>query len=420
MTMEQLLQYLVKKGGSDLHLVAGLPPAIRLHGKLRPIQNTPALSAEEVKKLGYSILSQEQIDKFENDPVTRHELDFAYSIKDVGRYRCNIYQQQGTMGCAMRALQTQIPKLHDLGLPTIVRSFAEIHKGLALVTGPTGSGKTTTLASLIDIINETREDHIITIEDPIEYVHPPKSCYISQREVGPTGDTMSFKNALKYALRQDPDVILVGEMRDYETMGIAITSAETGHLVFGTLHTVSASQTVGRIIDVFPPDQQPQIITQLASNLAGVVSQIILPRADGQGRVVACEVMRTNVAIRNLIKTNNVDGIYQSIGTGAREGMQTMDSSILSLVQEGQITYETALPRLRDDASKRQIEAFKGAAPRSAPDPGSRAQVAGQSVPVHSLDAPTPQAPHEDPSAGKKSSLLSGAIPPWEREKRGG
>jgi twitching motility protein PilT len=364
------------------------------------------MTPEAMRKLVYPILSAEQIEKFENDPVTRHELDFAYSLKGVGRFRCNIYQQQGSIAGAMRALQATIPKLHDLGLPNIVRAFADIHKGLALVTGPTGSGKTTTLAALIDIVNETREDHIITIEDPIEYVHTPKKCYISQREVGPNGDTMSFKNALKYALRQDPDVILVGEMRDYETMGIAITSAETGHLVFGTLHTVSASQTIGRIIDVFPPDQQPQIITQLSANLAGVVSQIILPRADGQGRVVACEVMRNNVAIRNLIKTNNIDGIYQSIGTGGREGMQTMDSSILALVKEGLITYETALPRLRDDSSKRQIEEYKGKAPRAASPP---APAPAPASPAPAQDRPSESAP------ASKSSLMSGVIPPWEK-----
>jgi twitching motility protein PilT len=312
----------------------------------------------------------------------------------------------------IRALASKIPTLESLGLPPSVRMFTEMHRGLVLVTGPTGSGKSTTLAAMIAEINASRKCHIITIEDPIEYVHNSKLSFVSQREVGEHGDTLSFRNALKYALRQDPDVILIGEMRDYDTIGIAITSAETGHLVFGTLHTASASQTVGRMIDVFPSDQQNQVVTQLAANIQGVVSQILLPTADGTGRVAAVEVMKANTAIRNLIRTNSIDGIYQSIGTGMREGMVTMDASIIELVRTGKVSFEVAYSRLRDDVSRRQIEQYrKPGTPVPGPGAGRGAPGGGRRR-DRKPDPPRPATPH--PSARRSCPRR---FPPWEQKK---
>jgi twitching motility protein PilT len=356
--------------------MAGLHPAIRISGKLNPLTNYDRFTPETVKELVYSVLTEQQKESFEKDPHTRGELDFALGVSGLGRFRFNIHLQRGTISAAVRALASDIPKLESLGLPETVKRFTREKKGLVLVTGPTGSGKSTTLASLIDIVNSTRSDHIITIEDPIEYLHNSKKSYVTQREVGLSGDTLSFKNALKYALRQDPDVILIGEMRDYETIGIAITSAETGHLVFGTLHTSSAAKTISRIIDVFPSDQQPQIKSQLGSNLMGVVSQILLPKADGSGRVVAAEVMFANAAIRNNIRAGKPESIYQSIQTSSMEGMVTMDQSLSKLVKEGMIDFDTALPYIYDKATLQSLQQFKKSQNRpespSQEDPSSR------------------------------------------------
>jgi twitching motility protein PilT len=287
---------------------------------------------------------------FEQDPETRNELDFAYGIPGLGRFRFNLHRTKGRVGAAIRCLSDRIPPLEELGLPESVKEFTRVKRGLILVTGTTGSGKSTTLASLIDVINNTRRDHILTIEDPIEYVHTSKLAYVTQREVGNAGDTLSFKNALKYALRQDPDVILIGEMRDYETIGIAITSAETGHLVFGTLHTSSAAATVSRIVDVFPTDQQPQVRVQLAGNIVGVISQVLLPKKDHSGRCLACEVMLANAAVRSNIRSGKVDAIYQTMQTASQEGMQTMDQCLLRLCREGKIDFEVAKPYLVEKA----------------------------------------------------------------------
>lgn len=392
MDIDSLLQYLIQRGGSDLHILAGLPPAIRLHGHLVPVEGARSLSPDETKDLVYKALTHLQIEKFENDPAARNELDFAHSIHGVGRFRFNVHRQRGTVAAVVRALATKIPSLESLGVPPSVWPLCDVKKGLILVTGPTGSGKSTTLAAIVDRLNETRADHILTIEDPIEYLHHSKKAYVTQREVGDAGDTLSFKNALKYALRQDPDIILVGEMRDYETIGIAVTSSETGHLVFGTLHTSSASQTVGRIIDVFPTDQQAQITVQVAQNLVGVVSQILLPRCDERGRVVACEVMKCNAAIRNNIRSNNIDGIYQAIQTGSQEGMVTMDASLLALLKEGKIDHETARPHVRDDVTHRQMREMAPPARSATAPPGNGS------------------APAE--SAGARGRAV---VPPWEK-----
>ncbi|MCX6566846.1 MAG: type IV pilus twitching motility protein PilT [Candidatus Aminicenantes bacterium] len=356
MMMLNLFKILVEMKGSDLHMIAGRPPAVRVNGELTPVPGADRMSPDMPKNLIYEILTKEQIQRFEHHPQNRHELDFGYGVAGVGRFRVNVHRTRGTVAVCIRALSLHIPKLEDLGLPPAVKTFTEAKRGLVLITGPTGSGKSTTLAAIIDAINSTRTDHIITIEDPIEYLHGSKKCYVTQREVGLDADTLSFKNALKYALRQDPDVILVGEMRDYETIGIAITSAETGHLVFATLHTSGAAQTIDRIVDVFPADQQPQVRTQLASNLLGVVSQILLPRTDQPGRVMACELMFANFAIRNNIRSGKTESLFQTIQTSAGEGMQTLDQCLVRLCKEGKIDYETARPYVYDKSTHETLK----------------------------------------------------------------
>jgi twitching motility protein PilT len=331
--------------------MAGLHPAIRVHSELTPMTEYPRFSPGGLKDFIYAILTEDHKRAFETDRDNRYELDFGYGVSGLGRFRINIHKQRGSISAAIRALAGSIPKLADLGLPDSVRLFTTAKRGLVLVTGPTGSGKTTTLAAIIDAINETRQDHIITVEDPIEYLHNSKKSYVTQREVGPNGDTMSFRNALKYSLRQDPDVILIGELRDPETVSIAITSAETGHLVFGTLHTSSAAQTIDRIVDVFPPEQQPQIRTQFAGNLLGIVSQILLPRVDRPGRCLASELLIANFAIRNNIRSCKTESIYQTLQTASAEGMQTMDQSLVKLCKEGKIDFETARPFVHDKST---------------------------------------------------------------------
>ncbi len=355
MTFHDLLKTMVERKASDLHLIAGLKPALRIRGELVAIAEADRLSPDAARDLIYSVLTDHQKTLFESDPANRNELDFGYGVPGLGRFRFNVHRQRGTVAAAVRALADQIPAIEALGLPKAVRTFVTAKRGLVLVTGPTGSGKSTTLASIIDAVNTTRSDHILTIEDPIEYLHNSKKSYVTQREIGAAGDTLNFKNALKYALRQDPDVILIGEMRDYETIGIAITSAETGHLVFGTLHTSSASQTVSRIVDVFPADQQPQVRTQLAGNLLGVVSQVLLPRMDGQGRCLACELLIANSAIRNNIRAGKTEAISQTIQTSAAEGMQTMDQHLTRLVRDGVIDYETARPYIHEKTTHETI-----------------------------------------------------------------
>ena len=356
MIFNDLLKLMVERKASDLHLIAGLQPAIRVRGELMPVPDAERLTPESAKELIFSVLTNHQKNMFENDPASRNELDFAYGLPGVGRFRFNVHVQRGTVAASIRALADRIPAIDELGLPESVKEFTRAKRGLVLVTGPTGSGKSTTLAAIVDAINSTRRDHILTIEDPVEYLHRSKMSYVTQREVGATGDTLSFRNALKFALRQDPDVILIGEMRDHETIGIAITSAETGHLVFGTLHTSSAAQTVSRIVDVFPTDQQPQVRIQLASNLLGVVSQILLPKKDGTGRCMACEVLIANGAVRNNIRAGKVDAIYQTLQTSASEGMQTMDQCLIRLCRDGKIDYEIAKPYIYEKSTHDMIK----------------------------------------------------------------
>lgn len=326
-------------GASDLHLTAGAPPTIRRHGSLMPIPGHDVLGGESLQRSIYSILTQKQRERFENNL----ELDLSYSVKDLARFRVNVYRQREQVGAAFRMIPFEIKTLESLGIPQVVANFAGLARGLVLVTGPTGSGKSTTLAALIDLANRTRAEHIMTVEDPIEFLHSHKKALINQREVG--SDTQSFALALKHVLRQDPDIILVGEMRDLETISVALTAAETGHLVFATLHTQDAAQTIDRVIDVFPAEQQGQVRAQLAGALQGVVCQTLCKRADGPGRAVAAEVLIANSAVRNNIREGKTHQIQSLMQAGGGQGMQTMDSHLAELVRTGRISYETGLEK---------------------------------------------------------------------------
>lgn len=348
MELTDLLEEVLQREASDLHLTVGTPPVIRIHGDLIRL-DYPKLTPKDTKEMVYSILTSEQREKLEKNL----ELDFSYSLPGKARFRVNIYYQRNTLAAAFRFIPVEIKTLEELGLPKVLETLARRPRGFVLVTGPTGSGKTTTLAALINIINETRNVHIMTIEDPIEYLHHHKRSIVNQREVG--SDTKSFANALKYVLRQDPDVILIGEMRDVETIAIALTAAETGHLVFATLHTPDAPQSIDRIIDVFPPHQQQQVRIQLAGTLQGIVAQQLLQTRDGRGRVVAVEVLFATPAVRNLIREAKAHQIYNVMQTGQKYGMQTMDQALADLYRRGKISYEMAVARAIDSHDIRQL-----------------------------------------------------------------
>lgn len=334
--LPQLLKIMVDEGGTDLHITTNSPPVIRVHGELRRIEH-PALSPAETKQIIYSILNDTQKFKFEEN----WELDFSFGIKGIARFRANVFMQRGAVAGAFRRIPYEILSFEKLGIPSVVASMSNRPRGLVLLTGPTGSGKTTTLAAMIDKVNTERAVHIITIEDPIEYLHSHKKAMINQRELH--ADTKGFAEALRSALREDPDVVLIGEMRDLETIQAAITTAETGHLTFGTLHTNSASQTINRLIDVFPPHQQDQVRTQLSMNLEGIVTQALLPRADGRGRCLAVEVLIPTPAIRHLIRDNKIHQIYSSMQTGQEKyGMITFNQSLANLYFKRQISQELA------------------------------------------------------------------------------
>jgi len=340
--VQELLTHVLSMDASDLHLTVGAKPTVRMHGDLRPLDQYDILEPDQVRRMVYAILTQRQREKLEQDL----ELDMSYSLPGRARFRVNVYFQRDAVGAAFRFIPFTIRTVEDLGLPPQVSDFARLPRGLVLVTGPTGSGKSTTLAALIDVVNTEREVHIMTIEDPIEYLHRHKLALVNQREVG--ADTRSFADALKHVLRQDPDVILVGEMRDLETIGTAVTAAETGHLVFATLHTQDAPQTIDRIIDAFPPHQQQQIRVQLSTTLQGVITQQLLQTWDGQGRVVAAEVLVTTPAIRNLIREAKVHQIYSAMQAGGQFGMRVMDQALAYLVTNQKITMELARQRCHD------------------------------------------------------------------------
>jgi len=333
-----VLLAVMERNASDLHLTAGSPPMIRQHGKLHGL-DYPALTPQQTREVVYSILTNDQRQRLETD----WQIDFAYSIPGKARFRVNAYFQRASIGAVMRTIPQDIPAFDSLGLPEILKDFTHKPRGFVLVTGPTGSGKSTTLAAMLDSINDERHEHILTIEDPIEFLHKHKKCIVNQRELG--ADAQTFALGLKAALRQDPDVILVGEMRDLETISTALTAAETGHLVFATLHTQDTAQTVDRIVDVFPPDQQQQVRVQLSVSLQGIVTQQLIPSADGTGRVVATEVLVPTPAVRNLIREGKTHQIYSALQTGAQFGMQTMDTSLAGLVRQQKITRELAEAR---------------------------------------------------------------------------
>jgi twitching motility protein PilT len=347
--VNDLLKLVIDQKGSDLHLTAGSPPVIRVHGELRPVDGIDPLSGSQIREMIYAILTQKQREKFENDL----ELDCSYSLPGRSRFRVNVFLQRDNVGAVMRTIPYEIVPFDVIGVPPAVRGFAELPRGLVLVTGPTGSGKSTTLASLIDIVNREKAVHIMTVEDPIEFLHQHKRAVVNQREVGE--DTKSFAEALRHVLRQDPDVILVGEMRDLETIQTALTAAETGHLVFATLHTQDAPQSIDRIIDVFPAHQQQQVRVQLAASLQGIVTQQLLQTPDGQGRVLAAEVLVATPAVRNLIREGKIYQIYSLMQTGAKFGMLTMDQHLAQLVRAHKITMEAAAERCSSEDDLRRL-----------------------------------------------------------------
>ncbi len=352
MIIEDLLKEVIECGGSDLHISASLPPIKRVDGKLIRMEYQP-LTSDQVEQLLFPMMSNDQRRRLEQD----WELDFSYGIKGMGRFRVNFYKDKGSYAAAFRSINSEAPTLENMGMPPIVTEIAQKPRGLVLVTGPTGSGKSTTLAAMIDYINRTRAEHILTIEDPIEFVHKSKLSVIHQRELGM--DTRTFANALKSALREDPDIILVGEMRDHETIALALTAAETGHLVFGTLHTSSASQTIDRIIDVFPQGQQQQIRVQLANSLVAVFAQTLLPKQlpDGtsKGRVMAQEIMIVTPAVSNLIREAKAAQIYSTIQTSTEYGMQTLEAALAKLVNDGLVTVENAMAKSSKPAELQRL-----------------------------------------------------------------
>ena len=341
MDMIELLRRTVARSASDLHITIGRPPVMRVHGELEPQTEFDVLDAAEAEKLIMQIITEEQRKELEE----KLELDCSYSIRDVSRFRVNVFWRNGGMGAAIRAIPNQIPTLNELALPPVIEKLTQMKNGLVLVTGPTGSGKSTTLAAMIDVINKTRKDHIMTIEDPIEFVYEHNKAIINQREIH--AHTHSFADALKHVLRQDPDIVLVGEMRDLETIASAVTIAETGHLVFGTLHTMGAAQTIDRIVDVFPSYQQQQIRMQLAGSLRAAISQVLLSKKSG-GRVAAREIMVVNQAISSLIREGKSHQIYGQLQTGAADGMVTLEMDVARLLARDVITYDTALGAVND------------------------------------------------------------------------
>src|SRR6185312_4184067 len=338
-SIDGLLEQMVALGASDLHVTVGSPPAFRVRGQIARAEGYDPFTPDDTRSLLYRILSSEQQKNFE----LKRQLDFAYSMPGLARFRVNVYYQREAVGAAFRLIPTEIKTMEELGLPESLHALTEKPRGIVLVTGPTGSGKSTTLAAIIDEINRTRSEHILTVEDPIEFVHRHKKCIVNQREIGP--DAISFAEALKAALRQDPDVILVGEMRDLETISTALTAAETGHLVFGTLHTQSAPSTIDRIIDVFPPEGQEQVRIMIANSLQGVVTQTLLPTADGGGRVAALEILFPDDAVRNLIRQAKIEQVYSIMQTGTARGMQTMEQALADLTMRRVVNLDDALTR---------------------------------------------------------------------------
>jgi twitching motility protein PilT len=384
LSLSDLLKKLIELGGSDLHLTTNTAPQVRVDGSLRPLEGFKVLTSADTKQLAYSVLTDAQKHRFEE----ALELDFSFGVRGLSRFRANLFNQRGAVGAVFRAIPYEIRSFEQLGLPTVVTKLCDKPRGLILVTGPTGSGKSTTLAAMLDKINRERHEHIVTIEDPIEFLHNHKSCLVNQREVG--SDTKGFADALRTALRQDPDVVLIGEMRDLETIESALRIAETGHLTFATLHTNTAASTINRIIDVFPSTQQAQIRAQLSLVLEGIMCQSLLPRADGRGRVAALEILVPNPAIRNLIREDKVHQIYSMMQTGQdKYGMQTFNQALASLYHKRMITLETAMQRTGNPDELRDliehgsgVNAGNGANGANAPRPGAHPSPYAQGRPI--------------------------------------
>jgi twitching motility protein PilT len=372
-----ILLEVIEAGASDLHLTAGSPPMVREKGRLRAL-DYPQMSPQDTREIVYSILNNEQRKRLETD----WQIDLSYSVPNKARFRVNAFFQRASIGAVMRTIPTEIPRLQDLGLPPVLADFTKKPRGFVLVTGPTGSGKSTTLAAMIDMINKERQEHILTIEDPIEFLHRHQSCIVNQRELGT--DALSFAAGLKAALRQDPDVILVGEMRDLETMSTALTAAETGHLVFATLHTQDTAQTVDRIVDAFPPTQQHQVRVQLSIALQGIVTQQLIQTSDGSERVCACEVLVPTPGVRNLIREGKSHQIYSALQTGAAYGMQTMDAALVDLVRRGKISQQIAERRSStpDELKRLMGQSGIGSVPADAGMPGMSGMPAGNGARV--------------------------------------
>jgi len=376
-SLSDLLRKLSELGGSDLHITTGTPPQVRVDGHIRPLEGYRSLTSSDTKQLAYSVLTDAQKHRFEENL----ELDFSFGVKGLSRFRANIFNQRGAVGAVFRAIPYEIKSFDTLGLPSVIKTLCDKPRGLILVTGPTGSGKSTTLAAMIDKVNNDRHEHILTIEDPIEFLHNHKNCIVNQREVN--ADTHGFPDALRTALRQDPDVVLVGEMRDLETIESALRIAETGHLTFATLHTNSAASTINRIIDVFPSEQQSQVRAQLSLVLEGILCQALLPRASGQGRAMALEILVPNTAIRNLIREDKVHQIYSMMQTGQdKYGMQTFNQALATLYHKRQITLEVAVQRSSNTDELRELidrgsginSGNGGSAPRAGTHPSPYAQ----------------------------------------------
>jgi len=390
-----LLRLMVERGASDLHIKVGSPPGLRIDGEIVAAGGAP-LTPADTFGLVQALLLPEQMERFEREG----DLDLSYAIPDLSRFRVNVLTQRGTLGLVARRIPEEVPSLEDLMLPEICRTLADKARGLVLVTGPTGAGKSTTLAAMIDHVNRTRSGHIVTMEDPIEFLHRDKKCWVTQREIG--SDSKDFPNALRRALRQDPDVILVGEMRDLETISLAVTAAETGHLVFGTLHTTSAIQTVNRIVDVFPPGQQQQIRTQLADNLQAILSQNLLPRASGRGRVAAIEILIATDAVRAMIRESKTPQILNLIQTGGAQGMQTFDDAVCDLLEKRKITMETALANAYNPQVLKKVISNATAAAVATATPGAPPPPVGERTIVAPVAAPRPPSRRTGPSAPER------------------
>lgn len=409
MELRDLLTRLKKMGGSDLHIAAGLPPAVRVFDELVGLNDAGRPTPEQVRDLLYPILAKQEIERFENDPDARYELDFARGVADLGRFRFNLYKQRGSLAATIRALSDSIPALESLGLPPVVEDLTRSRRGVILVTGPAGSGRSTSLASIINAINHQWAARITTIEDPVEYVIPSDQAFVTQREIGDGADTLSFENALRRARRQDLDVIMVGNIAGFETMRLVLDAAEMGLLVLGCMSTVSATETVARYIERFPPEMQSQAVSQLSANLVAVVSQLLLPRTDRRGRVLACEVMRTNELIRSGIRQGRLDSLYGIIQSGGAEGMQSMDQSLVELARQRLVDYATVKPHIREEATHRMIYQLAGTGRAGTPLPPSAERAAEKRAKAVS----TPPDAVNLYTRRRRGNIV---IPPWEKK----